>query len=228
MKALTVKQSSTITSFGSAMNIITTPTAPRLAMSVRTDPLLRHSADVTLEAFRALPRMMARRETYGWYVHGQWNEIEFPYTLVRCAEISQLYVTGKPGEQGPFLAAVSQENKRLLQQLPLAMKKELLVSKQALLAYLVMAAADTISNHGIPELPLNSLMTSEVCIHLSLYTSVGNGVDTSQLVYNKIVELDQMKPLDVGTMGDPNQSWDDWIYDESRRRYVQVSPHITS
>ncbi|CAJ2507938.1 Uu.00g091240.m01.CDS01 [Anthostomella pinea] len=189
-------------SFGAAKDIVLPATSPRLVTDLRADPVVQSSVELLLEAMRSLPCMMSSVHTSPWFIHGHWHAPELPTSVINCSGIARLYMEEKrPDYSGkaslrPFVDA---ENRRLSQALPDCSRAEAVAGIQVLLMYLIFCALENISVHGVPEVRLQLLMT------LVRYCERSR-------------EIDNFEPFDIDKMHDPGQTWENWIYAETRRR----------
>lgn len=147
--------------FGSACSLDLPASSPRLITELRSDPVAAHSAKFVLEAMRGLPRTMVGRESFSWFNHGFWYQPELPQNLAKCTDFAVTYVK-RQSKDDSFWSIISQENKRLLGDLPHNSLSDLISGMQAQIIYMIMFALDHSSMDEIPEIRLNMLMTFEV------------------------------------------------------------------
>ncbi|KAI1135566.1 hypothetical protein F5Y05DRAFT_165493 [Hypoxylon sp. FL0543] len=190
---------SPLTNFGASTSLHLPTTSPRSIVALRADPVARHSARFVLESMRGLPLTMINRETFSWFCHGHWYQSELPANLARCSEIANLYVDRKSFGECSFRSIVNQENRRLLRVLPNSSLDDLLYGMQALIAYMIMFAFDNSSMDDIPEVTLSMLMTFD-------------------LYGKKCSEIDENIWFPADKLDDPSETWEDWVFAETRRR----------
>ncbi|KAI1342044.1 hypothetical protein F5Y15DRAFT_331230 [Xylariaceae sp. FL0016] len=175
--------------------------APRLATELSADASVQSSASLLLETIRGLPLMMCRRETFPDFVHKHWDTgtPQLPENLIQCVEIARLYADAEH-DKSRFLTAMEDENKRLLRRLPeYDAKEDVLAGIQAQLVYIVMYALDNGTADTVLDIRLQMLMTLEYyCIACH--------------------KMDNFAPYDISQMDDPKETWEEWIYAETRRR----------
>lgn len=154
-----------ISTFGSSDTLHLDISAPRRVADVYADPVAQHSATFLLEAIRGLPRMMARRETLPWFIHGYcYDEPELPGTIAHCMEVvQQSYLDRAPDQRKDSLwPVVDGEARRFMQDLQACTRQELLLGKQAQIMYSIACMFDNKSSFGIPEVRLQLLMAYQV------------------------------------------------------------------
>ncbi|KAI1811603.1 hypothetical protein GGS20DRAFT_562317 [Poronia punctata] len=178
---------------------------PRLLSDMRTDPRQQASVLFLLDMLRALPHMMSRRETFPLFIHGHWQQPEPPKALLDCMNISRLYMasTLSPRDRTIYYTALAEETSHLMHMLPLATGFDLLAIFQVQIVYTMLVALEEDTPHPnmIPDLRV------EKC-----------HVDRTTRAARRCFEQDFYAPFDVDTIGVPNETWEEFIYAESRRR----------
>ncbi|KAI1191353.1 hypothetical protein F5B17DRAFT_307020 [Nemania serpens] len=178
---------------------------PPLAADLRTDPRHQVSAVFLLDIIRGIPHMMSRRETFPAFIHGQWHKPELPTTFANCMRISQLFLARSATPRGRelFYSALSEERTRLKYQFPATTKQELVMRLAAHKMYALMTAFDneTVSANLVPELEANR-------------HDIGWVANTA----HECFASDGYGPFDIDSIGDPNETWEEFIYAEARRR----------
>lgn len=182
---------------------ITSP--PPLAAELLTEPRHQASAMFLLDMIRGIPHMMSRRETFPAFIHGQWHKPELPTTFANCMRISQLFLARSTTPRGRelFYSALSEERTRLKYHFPTTTKQELVMRLAVHKMYALMATFDneTVTANLVPEL------------EASRY-DIGWVSDTARECFAS----DSYVPFDIDTIDDPNETWEEFIYAEARRR----------
>ncbi|KAI0491119.1 hypothetical protein F4859DRAFT_508909 [Xylaria cf. heliscus] len=180
-------------------------TPPRSVTELRTDPKHQASALFLLEYIRALPSMLSRRWTFPAFIHGQWHEPELPIKFANCSHISQLWLVRNTNPQGReiFYSAMEEESTRLMFQLENSTKEELTgrLALQNIYALLAVIDSETPQANFVPELEVRK-----------------RDIDRVTRTARQCFALDAYAPFDIDTIGDPNETWEEFIYAESRRR----------
>ncbi|KAJ8127459.1 hypothetical protein O1611_g6176 [Lasiodiplodia mahajangana] len=176
---------------------------PRSATELRTDP--RHQASLLflLEVLRGVPYMLSRRETFPAFIHGQWHEPKFPTALVNCMRISQLFLARNASPHGRevFYSSIEAERARIEQQS--STKQELLTRLTVNNVYLLL----TVFDKETPQATLVPQLEAQK-----------SDVDNITSAAHKCFASDAYKPFDIDDIGNPNETWEEFIYAESRRR----------
>ncbi|KAI0401292.1 hypothetical protein F4802DRAFT_580785 [Xylaria palmicola] len=179
---------------------------PRPAIELRTD--VRHQASIMflLENLRGLPHSLSRRETFPPFVHGQWHVPELPETLANCVRISQLWLVknNSPRDTERFHLALSEEKRRLMHQLSTATRQELAASIVVQNAYLVFAALE----NDLPQ-------AGDALCGTEMYRE---DIEWITSTARQCFAYDHYGPFNIDNLGDPNETWEEFIYAESRRR----------
>jgi hypothetical protein len=197
---------------------------PRLAVELREDPRQQAGILFLVEIIRGLPHMLSRRETFPIFVHGHWHQRELPDTLVNCMRISQLYIAGgvSPHDRAIYHSTLAEETTRLTRQMPTATTQELLATLEAQIIYTVFGAMENDATQAsyIPGLRAEK-----------------SDMDRVIRTARQLFQNDAYAPFNIDSIGDPNETWEDFIYAESRRRYEafqapaylssSLGPHIT-
>ncbi|KAF2966808.1 hypothetical protein GQX73_g6760 [Xylaria multiplex] len=180
---------------------------PRPVTELRTDPKHHASALFLLENLRALPLMMTRRENFPIFIYGQWHKPELPITLTNCVRICRIYLTRNttPGGRELFYTAISEEATRLMNQLSTATKEELgiCLAVQGIYVILIVLETHITQPDFIPELVVRRC-----------------DIDVMTHIARQCFEYDAYSPFDTDTIDNPNETWEEFIYAESRRRYA--------
>ncbi|ORY12875.1 hypothetical protein BCR34DRAFT_286370 [Clohesyomyces aquaticus] len=170
-------------------------------------PESRSIALFLMNIIGSFPRMMLRKETFPPFIHPKchWNlnskEDELPEMLVNCMTLAEMFTVRTKKTSNLLWRTVRMEYERLWLEHERYSDNELLASVQALLIYAIMRFMDghtDLENFDIPL--LQSLNT----ISSALSLRIGGGE------FKNSVEVEQ-------------QSWQDWIFQESRRRVVTVA-----
>ncbi|RYP02900.1 hypothetical protein DL764_005516 [Monosporascus ibericus] len=181
-------------SFGSSAGLHLDISAPRRVIDLRADPVAQHNAHFLLQAMRGLPLMVARQETLPWFIHvSVFETSRVPETMAKCVGISNLYLERQPHHRKDSLwPVVDVENKRFLRRVQEGSKEELLLGKQVQILYTVMCTLDNISELGIPEIRLQTLMTF-------------------QLYCQRLQYIEEHLSLAGDSLGDLEETWRDWV-----------------
>ncbi|KAI8947941.1 hypothetical protein F4801DRAFT_486878 [Xylaria longipes] len=178
---------------------------PRSVAELRTDP--RHQASVLflLEYIRGLPSMMCRRETFPVFIHGHWHEPELPTIFANCAHISELWLARNASPLGRelFYSAMNEEITRINGRLEVSAKQELTscLAMQNFYTLLVVLDREMPRANVMPELEVRKC-----------------DIDRITNTARQCFASDAYDPFDIDKIGDPNETWEEFIYAESRRR----------
>ncbi|KAI0194628.1 hypothetical protein F4808DRAFT_441176 [Astrocystis sublimbata] len=178
---------------------------PRSSTEIRLDPKHQTSALFLLEYIRSLPSMMSRRETFPVFIHGYWHEPNVPMNIANCAQVSQLWLarTGSVQGRAVFHAAMEEETTRLMTRIHIASKQELASCLAMQNFYALIVALES-------EMPQSTLIP-EMEVHK-------NNIDRVTETAHQCFARDCYDPFDIDKIGDPNETWEEFIYSESRRR----------
>ncbi|KAI1753354.1 hypothetical protein F4782DRAFT_91636 [Xylaria castorea] len=178
---------------------------PRSVTELRADPRLQESALFLIEYIRCLPSMMSRRENFPVFIHGNWHEPELPTIIANCVHISQLWLARNVSERDRelFYSTMEEETTRLMSQIRTATKEELTASLaiQNIYTMFVVLDSETPQANLIPELEVRKCDVYRV-------------TNTARQCFVS----DAYDPFDIDKIGDPNETWEEFIYGESRRR----------
>jgi hypothetical protein len=104
------------------VEVFSLPRTTCLALLEPTSSVVRHSRHLVVQALRAYPLMMLRRETLPPFIHGYWNTPiipALPQTLSNCMSIAQMYAF-RTDETKPFLwRTIRAEGERFLSEVTL-------------------------------------------------------------------------------------------------------------
>ncbi|KAH8896088.1 hypothetical protein GQ53DRAFT_838389 [Thozetella sp. PMI_491] len=167
---------------------------------------------------RTYPQMMAGPSTLPPFIHplscgfavelsgsrSRWNKnivdmtLELPSAeiLANCISISQMFVAWTPMSDKMLWRTLQAEQRRLLDELPLLSKSEVLAATQATLLYLIMGVI-----HSGPGYLVGDKPSLHILADLS----------------NRFAEVCP-GPFSLVDMEQPEVDWRDWILEESRRR----------
>ncbi|KAI1130926.1 hypothetical protein F5Y10DRAFT_234653 [Nemania abortiva] len=178
---------------------------PRLVTELRTDPRQQSSALFLLEVLRGVPYMVTRRETFPVFIHGQWHQPKLPTTLTNCMRISQLFLERNASLKGrdAFHSALSKERARIDQQPSMGIRQELLVRLTVCNVYTLLSVFDR-------EMPQATLVPQLEAQRLD--------VDCITNAARECFAFDAYQPFDIDKIGNPSETWEEFIYAESRRR----------
>ncbi|KAI1308890.1 hypothetical protein F5Y03DRAFT_84984 [Xylaria venustula] len=179
--------------------------SPRSVIELRADPKHQASSLFLIETLRGLPYMMSRRETFPVFLHGQWHQPELPVTYTNCIRICELYVARGlcPRGRELFYAAMGEETARFAHRLPTAEKEELSASLAMMAMYVLMAVFEdqTPQTHSSVELKVREC-----------------DIDIMTNIARRSFESDAYGPFNIDKIDDPGETWEEFIYAESRRR----------
>ncbi|KAF2122558.1 hypothetical protein BDV96DRAFT_2257 [Lophiotrema nucula] len=172
------------------------------AMIKTYKPHAQHNANLIIQALRALPTMMLRRNTFPWFIHSHAHllsnppKTSLPEALSTCMSISHMFASRMP-ETRPFLwCTIRAEYRRFINEMYNMSQYELLAAIQACMVYLIMCIVDQ-----SPESEQNSLELLMAIHNLYvLFKEVGTG-------WTRLSELSH-----------PSSNWEEWIFAESQRR----------
>ncbi|OTA99074.1 hypothetical protein M426DRAFT_96034 [Hypoxylon sp. CI-4A] len=181
-----------------AWNTVHVPAfSPRTVTALRVDPVARNSAQFILESLRGLLLAMKDREMSSWFIHGHWYAPTYPHHLARCSEMASLYLNQKCPSNESFSPVIDQENRWLLKRLPHSSLEDLILGMQSQIIYMIMCTLD--SSSDVPQIKLQSLMTFD-------------------LYGNRAVKLCDRLWCPDDRLDDPQLTWEQWIFAETRRR----------
>ncbi|KAJ3564347.1 hypothetical protein NPX13_g7876 [Xylaria arbuscula] len=182
-------------------------TPPRHVSELRTDPKHQANAQFLIETLRSVPYMMSRRETFPCFLYGQWHKPELPVTFTNCMRICELYIARNSNPYGRevFYSAVREEGRRFMQELPTARKEEIATSLAIQIMYLLLGALE--DHTPQPQ----ASFTPE------LFVREGD-IDLVTFFARSCFESDRYQPFDTDLLDNPDQTWEEFIYAESRRR----------
>ncbi|KAI1424422.1 hypothetical protein F5Y12DRAFT_785398 [Xylaria sp. FL1777] len=178
---------------------------PRPVTELRTDPKHQAGTNFLLEIMRGLPYMMSRQETFPIFLHGQWHRSELPVTFTNCMRVCELYVARNMYSCGRelFYSAMSEEAARFLHQLPTASKEELSHNLSVQAMYVLMAVFED----QTPEANCTPELAARKC-----------DIDIMTTIARQSFESDAYGPFNIDKFDDPEETWEEFIYAESRRR----------
>ncbi|KIW20786.1 hypothetical protein PV08_01364 [Exophiala spinifera] len=179
---------------------VDTPLARNVSSHSR--PEAQRSADLVIQALRAFPVMMRRRETLPWFIHpyssvssltGQSN---LPDAISACMGIAQMLASSTP-ETKPFLwRTIGVEYTRLVNEMPQMSAFESLAAQQACMVYLIMCIVDYSSVNAEYGQELTHILFNFCVTFKDMFG--GHGSETE--------------------LANPSLCWEDWVFAESRRR----------
>ncbi|KAI0457051.1 hypothetical protein F5B21DRAFT_108211 [Xylaria acuta] len=180
-------------------------TPPRSVTEIRADPRHQASALFLLEYIRGLPSMMSRRETFPAFIHGHWHEPELPTIFANGAHISQLWLarSASPRDRELFYFAMEEESTRLMGRLETSAKEELIACLAMQNVYTLLVVLD----HETPQANLLPELEVRKC-----------NIDRITSTARQCFVSDAYDPFNIDKIGDPNETWEEFIYAESRRR----------
>ncbi|KAK5627101.1 hypothetical protein RRF57_002816 [Xylaria bambusicola] len=178
---------------------------PRSAAELRRDPKHQANAIFLLETLRCVPYMMSRRENFPTFLHRQWHKPEVPITITNCMRICELYIARNTNPHGRelFYTALSEEGARFAHQLFASSREDIADMLMIQSLYATMAVFDDYRTQGscMPD-----LMVRECDMNLLISLS------------RQCFRSDNYEPFDVDKNDDLDQTWEQFIYAESRRR----------
>lgn len=144
------------------------PWSDFLSLSHSRRPQNHHNADIIIQALRAFPTMMLRRETFPWFIHSQSQLLStspspnacLPEALSNCMSIAQMFLSRTSETRHFHRQMMNAEHHRLtlqvcflsssvhfvpvltLSQMHQMSKYELLSALQACMIYLIMLIID--------------------------------------------------------------------------------------
>ncbi|KAI1173702.1 hypothetical protein F4777DRAFT_426885 [Nemania sp. FL0916] len=178
---------------------------PRAVLELRADPRTKASAMFILDTLRTIPSMMIRRETFPPFLHGHWHQPMLPKTFANCVRISQLYLTRNtsPRDKELFNITIEDEKIRVADQLSTTPKEELITRLTSQIIYVLLTVFDNDSSQPdtAPKL-----------------TAQAPDVQRLGTTARECFSSDSYLPFNIDNMDDPNETWEEFIYAESRRR----------
>ncbi|KAJ9621115.1 hypothetical protein H2204_012009 [Knufia peltigerae] len=183
---------------------VDTDTPLARTVSGHARPEAHRSADLVIQALRAFPVMMRRRETLPWFIHPHSNVLatkstppsDLPDAISTCMGIAQMLASSTPDTK-PFLwRTIGAECNRLANEMPRMSPFDNLAAQQACMVYLIMCIVD----HS----PINA----------------GYGQEITHILFNFCVTFKGMfgGHGSESELTNPSLCWEDWIFAESRRR----------
>ncbi|KAI1262115.1 hypothetical protein F5Y18DRAFT_160438 [Xylariaceae sp. FL1019] len=182
-----------------------TPTIqpPRTAVELREDLTQQASITIILEVMRGLPLTMTSMETLPRFFHRQSMETNLPGPVSTCMQISRLFLhrNTSPHDRATYLSALNEELARLIHTRPTASQTDLMAGLQVIQIYATMTALDSeaLRTNQAPELG------DEYPYYLMLYN-------------RQLFTYDSYRAFDIDSIGQDNETWEEFIYAETRRR----------
>ncbi|KAF4503590.1 short chain dehydrogenase family [Fusarium agapanthi] len=156
---------------------------------------MQHASRVIMQMLYAYPQMMLRRQTFPPFIHPHWHLETLPETLGNCISVSQLFATRTP-ETRPFLwRMVAAEEERFRGKLHTFSPREMHLCLEVMIIYMMMSMSE-------PDSGSNE-RTSRL-------------FETAELIGSRFLEL--AGNYSTSELSEPNLTWQDWIFAESRRR----------
>ncbi|KIM97235.1 hypothetical protein OIDMADRAFT_168993 [Oidiodendron maius Zn] len=163
------------------------------------DPVAQHGATLVMQALRAIPEKMLRRETFPPFIHPHPHRQALPEPLAICMRIAQIFATRTLDIRSFIWRTIKAEQARVLTEvntLSKLSKQDLFAAIQAHMVYVIMRVID-----GSRE-PLG--WNHEMLL-------IGG------MLCERFKEICN-EPLCQDERSNPSLTWDDWIFAESRRR----------
>ncbi|KAH8803641.1 hypothetical protein F5884DRAFT_510772 [Xylogone sp. PMI_703] len=165
-----------------------------------SDPLAQHSARLVMQALRAFPTQMLSRENFPPFIHPLWTSQNLPEPLAACMRISQMFVSRTPDIESFLWRTIENEQRRFLEEVQRFSEHDLLAAMQAHLIFIIICLVGECKKSA--EWNRNMLVTWEtLCWRL---------------------EEVRHEPICTVEKSQPSQTWEDWIFAESRRRTACV------
>lgn len=114
-QCLNTVPSSACTARGASFQALSAPASlgpqrnpPILARLRMSDPVSQHNTTLVIQALRAFPRMMLRRQTFPPFIHPHWHrpstatKIALPEPLANCMSVAHIFAS-LTSETKPFL-----------------------------------------------------------------------------------------------------------------------------
>lgn len=159
-------------------------------------PIVRHNANLILEAICAIPEQMLRRNTLPPFIHPHWHLLDMPEPLAVCMELAQLFSRRTPATSEFLWRTILAESRRVIEQIPLLSNEDLLAATQAGMVYVIMRVVD--GPMQSPEWNQEMTFYQNVLCNAFLEKHDGNFCESEA--------------------ENPSTNWQDWIFAESRRR----------
>ncbi|KAF7590323.1 hypothetical protein BBP40_002973 [Aspergillus hancockii] len=166
-------------------------------------PTAQCNANYIVQMLRPFPQHMVQKATFPPFIHpfycknGPSNTPPVLHTpLANCMAIAQMFVP-RNAETKPFVwQTIRAEQHRLLDEMETFSREELLAAIQVYIIYLIMSIVD------------DTLRQSENDLHTLL---------SFQLLCEQFRKI-CAQPFALDEQANPSQTWQEWIYSESRRR----------
>ncbi|RVX70531.1 hypothetical protein B0A52_05182 [Exophiala mesophila] len=191
----------------SPITAIPSPWPDFLGLSHFRRPRNEHNADIIIQALRAFPTMMLRRETFPWFIHPQSQLLStspspnacLPEALSTCMSIAQMFLSRTSETRSFHRQMINAEHHRLTLQMYQMSKYQLLSALQACMIYLIMLIID----YSPGDEENGRVLLGGVQGLYTLFKQVGGTCSQKE-------EADSRK------------AWEEWIYAESKRRYAAL------
>lgn len=82
----------------------------------KSEPLVKQSASLVMDAICAIPEQMLRRETFPPFIHPHWNRPAMPEPLAICMRIAQMFASRTPDIKPFIWRTILAEQRRILKQ----------------------------------------------------------------------------------------------------------------
>ncbi|KAH8429244.1 Zn(II)2Cys6 transcription factor domain-containing protein [Aspergillus melleus] len=168
-----------------------------------SSPAAQCNANYIIQMLRPFPQLMVQKATFPPFIHPSYYKrctdshspvLQAP--LANCMSIAQMFVP-RTQETKPFVwKTIRMEQRRLLSEMETFDREELLAAIQVYIIYLIMRIVDDTLRH------------SEHDLHMLL---------SFQLLCEQFRKI-CAQPFALDEQANPNHTWQDWIFSESRRR----------
>ncbi|KAK9244232.1 hypothetical protein V1506DRAFT_542101 [Lipomyces tetrasporus] len=182
-------------------------TAGLLAPLPMNSVTAQSNANYIIQMLRPFPQLMVQKSTFPPFIHpsyckrGSNNASPILQTpLANCMSIAQMF-TPRTAETKPFVwKTIRMEQRRLLDKMETFDAEELLAAIQVYIIYLIMCIVDDTLRHS--EQDLHTLLSFQLLCEQFRKTCA--------------------QPFALDEQANPSQSWQDWIFAESRRRVACI------
>lgn len=165
----------------------------------------QHSADLIVESLYAIPEQMVRRETFPPFIHPHWQHSALPEALAICMQLAGIYSSRAPETRAFVWRTILAESRRALDRLDTLNDQDVFAQVQAGMVYLAMRLVDGVT-HDLE-------WTREM-------------LTIQNMLCTRFLERNDFR-LCHSEQTHPSLTWEDWIYNESRRRASLVWLLIT-
>ncbi|KAF2489434.1 hypothetical protein BU16DRAFT_622951 [Lophium mytilinum] len=168
------------------------------------------SSQFLIRIIRSYPEMMLRRETFPPFIHPQYRTSsgDIPETLANCMSVAQMFTTRTKESKNFMWRAIQMERDRVLTNLHQFDDRELWAGIQVFLIYTIMMEIDG-------ELEKWSIHVPLLPAFKAISDAIGAQAFGDVTYDNPAANIAQSAP---SPSVDEEQIWQDWLFEESKRR----------